>query len=218
MAKKKTDTDNSVINFNPTVPASSSDLINKAKAILGKKDSGTSPAKSKQPIINDPKLYNAVSKTASLIKDIKNLEADLEIQKETISGRVRKDYEDGKASQGSFKLTDKTGNPVIMTTYKNAFTQIPIEQEDTIRDLMTAAGKNFDQYFTPSYEIKMKDTSINGVAKLIELLGEEKFEKYFEVSKQTIKVCDNMDSMQFDLPEEVKPFVKQYKASFKTVN
>ena len=217
MAKKKTDVvkdDNSVINFNNPVPT---DALSKAKAILGKKDSGTAPSKSKQPIINDATLYNAVSKTASLIRDIKNLEADLDIQKETIAERVRKDYEAGRATQGSFKLTDKSGNPVIMTTYKNAFTQIPIEQEDTIRDLMNADGKKFEAYFTPSYEVKMKDTSIDGVAKLIEMLGEENFEKYFEVSKQTIKVNENMDSMQFSLPEEVKPFVKQYKPSFKKI-
>lgn len=171
----------------------------------------TTKAKSKLPLISDESITEVVDTALELKKEIADIETRLDVQESLLRNRVFTEYARDKGKTSSYKLQG-TGPNTLTCSFKNKFSHVPL---DTKESLVNTLGEKFPQYFTEVYEISVKDTSVGKIQELIDLVGEEKFMECFEVKKSYLKVCADMNSRQFELPKEVRNFIKQDNASIK---
>lgn len=191
--------------------------VSKAKDLLNKLKKTEPKSKSGVPEIDDPSLYEAVNTIVKLQKEIEDIQAKADLLKEKLFGRAYTEYSAYKGAKSSCKFLDDKSNPAVMVTYKNQFTEISMDNEEVLQGIL---GQDYEKYFIPSYVIELKDKSIAGVEKLIELVGEDMFTALFDVKKQVIKPCETMNADQFTLRKdypEVSAYVVQYKPSMKKI-
>lgn len=164
--------------------------------------------KSKVTIIDKKEHYEVVDNFISAKEEFKNAEASLEIATANVLDISSQWYSGQKGYDSSVKLKGTT--ELITASYRNQFTGIDYDKKD---ELEQELGEDFGKFFTEKRDITLLKTDDETIEKLITMLGDD-FAEIFDV-RLTLKVNERMNELQFDLPESVKPFVKQYKASVK---
>src|SRR6185295_12028284 len=99
----------------------------------------------------------------------------------------------------------------IQITWRDQFKDLSVDME---KELRTAMGSKFDHHFEIKRDLKLNDPSDEVIAMLMDILGEERFFKLFNV-KQTIRAKSDMDRNQFGLPEEVRNLLEQFAPALK---
>lgn len=180
-------------------------------SLLSKMASKTkTTSKSKTPIVTGEEVKT--DEMVTILEEIKNLETELEAKKADFKIRVFEEYSKVKGAQGSFKFADSNGK-FLLVSYKDQFSKIPIEHADFLREKL---GAKFDEYFLEKRDIRIIDPTDKTIEFLVDKLGEEVFQDYFEVKGIDIVAKTGMSYRQFDIEdEEVRSLLNQYAPSFK---
>ncbi len=121
-----------------------------------------------------------------------------------------------KAYQSSVRIPDAKGLSVGIS-WADKYCAIPSENEEALRAI---AGDAYDDYFTGSIEVSVRDISEESLTELVKAVGPERFARFFSVTK-TIKPATRFTQEQFNVftPEQRQQFiisgVKQFKPSIK---
>lgn len=99
----------------------------------------------------------------------------------------------------------------VQITWQDRFGDIPIEHE---KQLKKAVGKKYDTFFEEKRQLELTQTDDKTVEFLMKKLGEEVFARLFSV-KVSIVAKPDMDRKQFELSDEARALVKQFKAAVK---
>lgn len=152
----------------------------------------------------------AVNEFADLSQQIADLETKRDLEGAVILARTFDSYKESNGSQGSFKI--KGDKKTATISYVNKFSP-KIETSPALE-----AHPLFNTFFKKVHSISLKgDDPVKiseNVAFLRDKLGDEVFKNIFNVEKKVLVVND-MNVKQFALPPELRPYVKQNKASIK---
>ncbi len=184
----------------------------------------TAPKASKSKKSTVPVLVvgEDVKKLATRIREVKekldSSESEYEILGAELIGKVAPMRDDlcKKSYQSSVRVPDSKGLSVGIS-WADKYCAIPSENEDALRDL---AGEAYDDYFTGSIEVSVRDISEESLTELVKAVGPERFARFFSVTK-TIKPTTRFTQEQFNVytPEQRQAFiaagVKQFKPSIK---
>jgi hypothetical protein len=181
-----------------------------ANDILNQMSGGKSKSKSKVPLIDDKEFREKVDEVIELNSKLKDAESSYKLAESVVLARVRQEYDTNKGANPSYKIQGT--KKAVLVSFKNQFKQIPLENKSVFQEVLK---EDFSKFFTEVYELALKDTSVAKIQEIIDLVGAEKFKEVFEIKKSYIKAADNMNVLQFELPDEVKPMVEQYKGSVK---
>lgn len=169
------------------------------------------PAKSKSkiPVIAVDKIVlEAVKQYIETKKEIDNLNVKLDINGSIILAETSKKYESSKGEIPSYKIESTAG--MVTISYKNAFSK-PGDDPELLEH------EKCNEYFQKKRAISIKAEKLEDnetISFLIEKIGMEKFSTIFDL-KQELVAKDDLNVTQFDAPEEIKKFIKQYKAAIK---
>ena len=176
---------------------------------LFKTKTASTTSKSKIPIIDVEKpIKQAVKNYIETKKEIDNLTAELEINGAIILNETGKRYEASKGDIASYKINSDSG--MITISYKNAFSKPGNDPELLEHEKCMEFFRNKRSISIKEEKLEEKET----ISFLIEQIGMEKFSTIFDL-KQELVAKDDLNKSQFDAPEEIKRFIKQYKASIK---
>lgn len=82
--------------------------------------------------------------------------------------------------ESSHKVASDEGQ--VTVKFPNRYSKIPTDDEDGLREVF---DDDYDRYFETKTEVTMTDAALNDesfIEEMLEKLGEEKFEEYFDVS------------------------------------
>ncbi len=178
-----------------------------ASALSGMKTKTDTKTKSKTPTIDDREHYAIVEAVVKAKKVLDDAEAKFDIAKANMVNLVKPLYDKNKGLKNSYKFLGGDGlNATVI--WKDMFTKVDSENRDRI---VAIVGDNFDNFFEDLRIITMTDTSDETITMLMKTLG-DRFSEIFEV-KLAIGCQSGMITKQYDLPDEAKIYVNQYKPS-----
>lgn len=148
-------------------------------------------------------LYDAFKQAEA---EFRALEGEVLVETDSL---YEKRAQDGQFSKSLNLEGNKTNG--IQVTYQNKFVSIPSENEG---ELKTILGEKFNTYFEQKRDLKLQVTDDKTIQLLIDKLGEKVFFEIFSIDVSIVPKGD-MDRNQFNLPEQARAFLKQYKASVK---
>lgn len=198
------------------------DLLDNANAASGSKK------KSEVPVleITDPVIAENMAKWAQANKDIDTAEA-IKASIESNLLPTAQDFHQKVVSQtrkvpSTVKLNSPTIN-MLVDVAKNQYKVIQLTEEDKLKTVFGA--EDFDQCFVKATEIKLTDAALADkeiLVLLIKAVGQENFNKYFEV-KRVFKPTEGLHIGRFtDAALKVKAdkaidagLLAPYKPSFK---
>ena len=145
------------------------------------------------------------------IKDFKNAKVAMEIAEEAITLKSKVWYADQKGERNSVKFMGTLGT--VLVTYKDAFLKISAEISQQLKSIL---GNKFENFFKEKRIIKLKETATDDqtITLLLNKLGEEKFLEIFDIEIVTV-TNEDMDRKQFQLPEDARNLINQFKASLR---
>lgn len=205
-----TKVETNIIEFPEQINGQANDKTSDTLDILNQMTPSPAKSKSKVPVIVDKAFSAIVDKALALYRALKDAESNFDIVKQQVIERGKTEYDQNKGLISSFKLQGT--KDTIMVSFKNQFKDIPMENRDA---LVNKLNGSYDKFFRDVFEIKIKDPSISKIQEIMNLVGKDKFMEIFELKKKVIKVSNNMNTMQYNLPEDVRPFVEQYQGSIK---
>ena len=169
------------------------------------------PSKSKIPIIDNKIYYKDVDDYIAKNKDFKNAKVAMEIAEEAITLKSKVWYADQKGERTSVKFMGTLGT--VLVTYKDAFLKISAEISQQLKSIL---GNKFENFFKEKRIIKLKETATDDqtITLLLNKLGEEKFLEIFDIEIVTV-TNEDMDRKQFQLPEDARNLINQFKASLR---
>ncbi|HBD95354.1 MAG TPA: hypothetical protein DC057_14395 [Spirochaetia bacterium] len=169
------------------------------------------PSKSKIPIIDNKIYYKDVDDYIAKNKDFKNAKVAMEIAEEAITLKSKVWYADQKGERNSVKFMGTLGT--VLVTYKDAFLKISAEISQQLKSIL---GNKFENFFKEKRIIKLKETATDDqtITLLLNKLGEEKFLEIFDIEIVTV-TNEDMDRKQFQLPEDARNLINQFKASLR---
>ena len=141
--------------------------------------------------ITDASMESACDDFIRTTKDLKNAKAAHELaQSEIIDYMIPKHFDSlrGRCLEKTFRLNDK-----VMCIFADRFKNVSSEDQEIIRARLSQQDVPVERLFTERLSIKLRpeiednDEELN---KLVELLGEEKFEQYFEYDVKFSPVSD----------------------------
>ena len=178
------------------------------------KKSKTTTSKSKIPVIDVPtQVKKSVDNYISLKRQIDNLSVQLDLEGSVILQETGKKYSESKGNEASFKISSSK-DEMMTISYKNAFSKP--EEDDFLVE-----HERFSEFFKKQRMISIKKTLLENdeetqstIEFLINKIGLEKFNKIFDLEQQIVAQKD-LNTKQFEAPEDLKPYIKQYKAAIK---
>lgn len=178
-----------------------------------KENNTGSESKSKVPTVTN-RGKEADSIRAAL-QELDDLTAMVEAKKVEFRAMLVEEYA-ARAQSGDFvKSLNVEGakTPGVQITWKDQFSQIPVEQEASLR---AAVGADYEKLFEQNRSISLQQTDDEAIKVLIEKCGPELFKKLFKI-KVSIVPKSGMDQKQFGLTEQARSLVKQYEPSIKII-
>jgi len=167
-------------------------------------------------ITSNPELADQIY---NLILEIKQKKAELAQLEDVATSEVNvyrmQALKTGEYRQ-SYYLNGTNGKRVLIV-WKHAYSNIPLEYEQPIRNIVNA---QFDAFFYKKVEIKVKsEISEDDLKELIKLVTPEKFAKFFEVQR-SLYPTESYTRLRYqvfkdDENEQLNQLVKQHKPSFK---
>lgn len=121
------------------------------------------------------------------------------------------------AKVGSFtKSVNFDGSKTLgmQVSFQDRFSNVPVDHENELKELMKKAGIDFDEYFQEKRILKLNDTSDETIELIRKKLGADLFLQIFGIDI-SFESKEDMDRDQFKLPAEVRAFLKQNKPSCK---
>lgn len=173
----------------------------------------TSNGKSKVPML---KVSEEVSAIASRLRELKtemdSIKAEYGITEEGFLEEVTKAKEVLMQDSGwipTVKVPDSVGGNVTVI-WNHSYSKIPMDNEEILKENVP----NYDNYFEPKTEIKVKDVTEDTLTELINLVGPNNFSRFFEVERwitPTEKFTE--DSWKLPATENLTGIIKQKKPS-----
>ncbi len=179
-------------------------------------------SKSKKPTAPVLVVGEDIKKLATRVREVKEQLDSAESMYETLGAEFiqkvapLRDDLCRRSYQSSVRVPDTKGLSVGIS-WSDKYCAIPSENEDALREL---AGVAYDDYFTGSIEVSVRDISEESLTELVKAVGPERFARFFSVVK-TIKPTTRFTQEQFNVytPEQRQQFilagVKQFKPSIK---
>lgn len=152
-------------------------------------------------------------KTYVAYKTLKDAEAAFSSLESQVLDIVRPEYEKHTRS-GDFAKTFNvagTETPGVQISFKDMFKKIPLDREAELKDRM---GDKYDTYFFQKRDLSLTDTSDETITLLLEKLGPDTFKRIFKI-EMSVGTKPDLDRKQFELPEDVRMTVEQYKPALK---
>ena len=165
--------------------------------------------KSKVPVVTG--FEPLADEVAAKKQQFKQAETELAVAESQLLEHARAKYEQrAKAGDYSASLTF-TGakTPGVRVSFSDRFNKIPVESKER---LVEAAGERYSQLFDESRVLTLRKTDDASILHLLKTLGQETFQEFFEV-KLEIKPKSGFAQRQFELPDDVRGVVTQYKPS-----
>lgn len=162
---------------------------------LLKKAANKQPSKKKKdekPKIETQDIKSEINDWLGAKKQSKNAIAEMNRIGSTLISRAEqeltKHVRANRKYTSTVKLDDGEGNTVSVSA-TNRYSPMSTESEEELREVY---GDEYDKYFAEKTEINLKPEAINNeelLGKLIEAVGEEDFDRFFDV-KQSIQTND----------------------------
>ncbi len=164
----------------------------------------------KSQVIAD--MSDVVDNFLKLKDKIDKLQQEQEQLEAQLIQRARQEYENNARMQEFCKTYNVTGNKYkgLQITFSDKFKSLPLELQKTL----IKSNKQLAKYFDTKRDIKLSKTDPETVSELLNILGADKFNKYFTVKVYTV-TKSGFDKVQFTLPDEIRNVVQQYKPSVK---
>lgn len=197
------------------------------------------PKKSKSDIPDLMGKEKLADKLHSAVVTAKNALVEQAEAEGELLPQVVKEYE-RLAREGRFtKSINVPGKdtPGVQITFQDKFSAIPASAEDELRRLDPKFDEHFEEVRSLSikqtdhaafellmkklgkgisdiFSISLKDTSDKTIDMLVSKLGETDFARLFDV-QLGIKAREHLDEKVHELPDAVRPFIKQAKGAVK---
>lgn len=162
-------------------------------------------------ICNKP--LHLVDRTYQAYCALQSAKATFEALEAQLLEQVRPEYREA-AMEGDFSKTlNVAGQETsgVQFSFKDAFTTIPAEKEDVLREKV---GEKYDNYFYQKRDISVADTSDEVVSLLLDKLGADDFTRLFKI-QTSVGTKPDLDRKQFSLPQSAQLIIQQYKPSMK---
>lgn len=195
-------------------------MKNKALKVTDVKDflranqnNATAPNKSKSGVPSVEGHEHLADSVHGLYEKFRQAETEFRAEEANLIEVAKQLYEEN-ALGGHFSKSlnfDGTQTNGMQVTFQDKFQNIPIEHDAELKSILK---DKFDSLFTEKRVLKLNDTSDKTIALLQQKLGEKLFLELFSIDL-ALSVNDDMDRTQFNLPENVRPFLKQAKPSCK---
>lgn len=189
----------------PVSPIGISVFLANNTSAPGKKKVSTNPEVDVDGELAD-RVYNSY-------QEMKDKEAAFQALEAQLLEKVAPEYE-GAARGGSFSKTINVQGkftPGVQISWKDQFKDLPLDSESMLRSVL---GDRFTAYFEQVRKITLADTSDEAVQTILNKLGETLFKKYFSIDIR-IGCKADMDRRRWELPEQIKNSLQQYKPSLK---
>jgi hypothetical protein len=178
--------------------------------LAGMSTTTASPAKkSKVPVV--PGFEEVADEVAEKKRRLKQAETEAAMAEEQLLGDARQIYAD-RAKAGNFTKSlnfagKQTGG--VRVSFTDRFSALPIEAKES---LIESLGDRYSLIFDEVRMLTVKKTDDDSIRFLLETLGPEVFQQFFEVRVE-IKPKEGFDQRQFDLPDSVRSLARQAKPS-----
>lgn len=185
------------------------------------KKKSSSKKKSNTPEVDRPDLTEAISKWkegSKMEKDGKAMKAQAEgvILPEAEEERVKASMGDGEY-HSSVKI-----NGEVTVGVQGRYTKIETDCEDEIKEIV---GDKYDGWFKEDTKVSLKPALLNdegAMGKIIEAVGEENFERFFDVAQTIVPTRSFHEARSTDADTKKKfeelsdeGLIKPYKAAVK---
>lgn len=177
------------------------------------KSKNTKSSKKESDVPEIPGLEVLADEVHELKVAAENAEAAFRVGEDGLLKQVRSVYQahalDGSFSK-SFNIAGEETNGV-QVTFQDRFSEIDIANESALKKSL---GQDFSKILEQKRVIQLKKTDDATISELVKKLGQETFERIFEV-KLSLVTKSGVDEKQFSLPAAVQELIKQFKASVK---
>lgn len=151
---------------------------------MAKKKKAPTKKKNAKPILEDESLHKNIKDFLGAKKKQKEAKAEISRAEGAIinsaeKARVEHCTRTGKY-ESSHKVTASTGT--VTVKFPNRYSKIPNDDEDALREVYE---DDYDRYFREKTEVTMTEAAMNDeefIEDMMERLGEETFERYFDVT------------------------------------
>jgi hypothetical protein len=154
-----------------------------------------------------------------LKEELDSIKSMFELKEQELITAITPEREKYCLSHGyisSIKIAD-TNKLYCSLSWKDAYTKIDIANQEAIQEIVGA--ERYPQFFETKMEITVKDISEASLTELIQLVGPEKFARFFAVERN-IKPTSRYTTEFFtafraDQRFQLSPYIKQYKPALR---
>lgn len=164
------------------------------------------------------KAAETVDEISAMKEQIDSLQTMVELKTEEVLQVVVPQREEicKEEYASSIKVAGSTSE--IMFTWKDAYSKIPLEDEEKLRQIV---GADYSNYFDKKLKIEVREeVGEDKLKELISAIGAEKFAEYFQVEQWVTPkkryTTEYYSSFEKDVRKQLETVVRQYKPSLRT--